>query len=210
MTRSASSARIGGDIAVRRQSIRHPGGIIHVHLAAVGLDEQLLGHASAATSPGIACGYGQTGTRSATCHADRLALPHDIFMGIRKDRVKRPGWQARRSPAVRTGATLPSTAASDGRSEERQAPLEAPLHRLQVQTRTPDSGPSARFAGRRSWRARRRDRGGKAPGWRGRMERRRAERWSRRGDRQAAPRLVRARGLVPSPIFLASALRCCA
>ena len=98
---------IGGGIAMRHQRIRHPGGIIHVHLAAVGLDEQLLGHASAATSREIACRYAQTGTRRATCHADRLALPHGIFMGIRRGGVKRPGWQIGRSPAVRTGHNAP-------------------------------------------------------------------------------------------------------
>ena len=127
---------LGGDIAVRRQRIRHSGGIIHVHLAAVGLDEQLLGHASAATSPEITCGYGQTGTRSATCHADRLALPHDILMGIRKDRVKRPGGPAKPSSPVRAGATLPENCHSrTGRGEERQALGGAPsMAQVEAQT----------------------------------------------------------------------------
>ena len=131
---------LGGDIAMRRQKIRHSGGIIHVHLAAVGLDEQLLGHASAATSPEITCGYGQTGTRSATCHADWLELPHDILMGIRKDRVKRPRRSSEAvepSPGRRNASReLPRRT---GRGEERQALGGAPLW-LKWKLRRPKRG----------------------------------------------------------------------
>src|SRR5690606_32391379 len=85
----------------------------YVHLAAVGLDEQLFRHASAAARLKNECGCGQTGTRYATCHVGRLTLPHAILMGSRLDRVKRsryagalqPGWSPRAGPARRPGPT---------------------------------------------------------------------------------------------------------
>ena len=43
MTMSASASILGRRIAERRQDIRHAGGVVDVHLAAIGLDEEFLG-----------------------------------------------------------------------------------------------------------------------------------------------------------------------
>jgi hypothetical protein len=72
---------VGRDITVRHQSIRHTGGVVDVHLAAVGLDEQFLRHALATASRGTLGQRGQIDARIVGCHAYRLTLPHDIFMG---------------------------------------------------------------------------------------------------------------------------------
>ena len=52
-TRSASSAVATARVAMRRQGVRHTIGIVDVHLAAVGLDEEILGHV--ASINGITC-----------------------------------------------------------------------------------------------------------------------------------------------------------
>ena len=196
----------GGDIAMQRQGIRHAGGVIDVHLAAVGLDKQFLGHASMATSHEFEGRRDQIDARIATCHACRLTLPHDTFMGIRRQRVKRLRCTGRaRSSIRRSPSGRMQPARSNARSVARRASVllhgrvsATPL--VQV-TRRASAGLACQLVDRAHPPSGRVPAVGAAPVRAMRLSR-------RRPGRHAAPRLVRAPRLVPSPIFLASALRC--
>ena len=108
MIRSASSGPIGHGVAVRRQRVRHAAGVVDIHLAAVGLDEELLSHASAAAAgrmSGWSSKFGQL-VPAPRRHAP-LAPVHDNFMGSRRCFVKRRAAHAWRRTAPAGGSARP-------------------------------------------------------------------------------------------------------